>query len=492
MQYKYLALAILITLFQSNAYSLDLTNPYGIATNGNYLYIADTGNCRILRCNLDGSNPLTFGNLGKGAGEFMHPQGIGVTPAGDIYVVDTGNHRIQKLKDNGTSITFVKTIGSEGQSPDQFLLPRDIAIDFKKKYFLVCDSANQRISKFDLDGNPINSFSNGNSFGEWGTQSGMLWHSYGIDLDNDGNIYVADTYNHRIQKFSPDGKATLNFGGMGQGEGQFIMPADVVVDKEGYILVIDTENHRVQKFSPKGIYIELYGKYGIEKGNLFLPQKGVISIENKLYVIDSTLSRFEVFNISTYITDVSASPMLFSPNSDGKFDTTTISYTIPETAHVTINIYDKDGNLVRNLVNEDRPAGTQTKVWDGKDDSDKVVADGEYTYVINAVNALNYHAPQKKGNVWIDNSPPEITNQKATPDIVIVGNTVTLTAQITDVNGIASATINLMPILNNSNQPMFDDGTYGDEIANDGVYSYKTTIPNSVLCGVKSLIIRAE
>ncbi|MEW6609717.1 MAG: choice-of-anchor X domain-containing protein, partial [bacterium] len=77
------------------------------------------------------------------------------------------------------------------------------------------------------------------------------------------------------------------------------------------------------------------------------------------------------------------------------------------------------------------------------------------------------------------------------PETVIVGNTITLTAQIKDVNVVASATINLMPILNNANQPMFDDGTNGDEIANDGIYTYKTTIPNSVLCGVKNLVITA-
>ncbi|MEW6609980.1 MAG: FlgD immunoglobulin-like domain containing protein, partial [bacterium] len=251
------------------------------------------------------------------------------------------------------------------------------------------------------------------------------------------------------------------------------------------------DNHRLQKFDPSGNHLEVIGSMGQGKGRFLTPQKLAIH-QNKLYVVDSNNNNLQIFDISTYITDVSAAPTLFSPNDDGKFDTTTISYTIPETAHVTINIYDKDGNLIRNLVNEDRPAGTQTKVWDGKDDSARIVADGEYTYVINAVNALNYHAPQKKGSVWIDNTPPQISYQKATPETVIVGNTITLTAQIKDVNVVASATINLMPILNNANQPMFDDGTYGDEIANDEVYTYKTTIPGSVSCGVKSLIIRAE
>ncbi|MEW6104419.1 MAG: NHL repeat-containing protein, partial [bacterium] len=329
---KQIFLAIFTLLFQVKGYSLDLNNPYGIATNGNYLYIADTGNCRIVRCNLDGSNPLVYGDVGKGEGKFMQPQGIGVTPQGDIYVVDTGNHRIQKLKDNGTSISFVKTIGSEGNGVGQFFLPRDIAIDFRNGYFLICDSFNQRISKFSLDGNPINSFSGSNSFGQWGTQTGKLWHPYGIDIDNQGNIYVADTYNHRIQKFSPDGNYLLSFGARGQEDGQFAMPQDVVVDSEGYILAIDTENHRVCKFSPNGIYMESYGRYSLGKGGLLQPQKGVIAQDNKLYVIDSTGCKFEAFNIGTYITFVSCLPSIFSPNNDGAFDNATISYTIPEQA----------------------------------------------------------------------------------------------------------------------------------------------------------------
>ncbi|MEW6104111.1 MAG: 6-bladed beta-propeller, partial [bacterium] len=437
--FRVLFMGISLVVLKTNLYGLDLNNPYGIATNGNYLYIADTGNCRIVRCNLDGSNPLVYGDVGKGEGKFMQPQGIGVTPQGDIYVVDTGNHRIQKLKDNGTTISFVKTIGQEGEGIVQFLLPRDIAIDFRNGYFLVCDSFNQRISKFSLDGNPINSFSGSNSFGQWGTQTGKLWHPYGIDIDNQGNIYVADTYNHRIQKFSSQGSYILSFGKMGQGEGEFLMPCDVVVDNDGYISVIDTENQRVQKFSSSGGYIEFYGKPGQGKGKLMHPQKGIIAKDGNLYVVDSTGNKFEAFNIGTYITFVSCLPSIFSPNNDGAFDNATISYTIPEQARITINIYDSNGALVRNLIDAERASGQQSEVWNGKDNSSVILSDGKYTYVINALNSLNYRPPQKKGEVNIDNTPPAITNLEALPNIVAPGKQVNLRACITDnLSGIAS------------------------------------------------------
>ncbi len=72
----------------------------------------------------------------------------------------------------------------------------------------------------------------------------------GVAVDGDGNVFVADFYNHRIQKFSPKGDFLTSIGEPGNGPGQFDRPTDVVVDAEGNLYVVDFGNDRIQKFSP--------------------------------------------------------------------------------------------------------------------------------------------------------------------------------------------------------------------------------------------------
>jgi len=95
--------------------------------------------------------------------------------------------------------------------------------------------------------------------------------------------------------------------------------------------------------------------------------------------------------------------------------------------------------------------------------------------------------------VTIDLNPPNIINFQVVPESVASGETITITAKVEDEgSGVKSVTIHLNPIGGDSNQQMYDDGTHGDEISNDGVYTYKTTISESVLSGIKKLIITTE
>jgi len=69
-----------------------------------------------------------------------------------------------------------------------------------------------------------------------------------VAVDSKGNVYVADTFNYRIQKFDTKGKHITSWGSNGTGDGQFATPNDVAVDSEGNIYVADTNNYRIQKF----------------------------------------------------------------------------------------------------------------------------------------------------------------------------------------------------------------------------------------------------
>ncbi|HDH10830.1 MAG TPA: 6-bladed beta-propeller [Nitrospirae bacterium] len=366
----------------------ELRNPYGLDVDeaSGDIYISDTGNGKIKKFNRFGDYINSFGIEGTGAGEFRAPQGVAFDSANNvIYVVDTANHRIQKFQ--AGAYTFLLSFGSEGSGDGQLQVPRDIEVDSSGNVY-VCDSGNNRISKFDSSGNWLSNIGENDS----------LVSPYGIDLDSGGNIYVADTYNHRIVKFAPDGTFLMQFGSEGTGAGEFTYPRDAAVDNSGNIYVADTENYRIQKFDSSGTYINSFGVF-IE---FLSPQKLLIDSNNELYVIDSNTNKLRVYDVTTYITDVYADPYQFSPDGDGFADTTSIHYTIPEPAQITITIYDENNNPVRDLITgAQRVTDENTEVWDGKDNGATAVSAGVYTFKIDATNAVNYHAPQQTGTVTV-------------------------------------------------------------------------------------------
>jgi len=121
------------------------------------------------------------------------------------------------------------------------------------------------------------------------------------------------------------------------------------------------------------------------------------------------------------ISDYIASPDALSPNGDGVRDVTNIIYNIshnlPGDLKVTIKIYDCASVLIKTLVDEDlRSQGTNSEIWDGKNEAGNVVSDGRYTYKINAVDQLGIPAEQKEGTVVVDTVPPVVFSLAASPD----------------------------------------------------------------------------
>ena len=106
----------------------------------------------------------------------------------------------------------------------------------------VVDTGNDRIQKFD---------SNGKCLTYWGSQSGerQFINPLGIAVDSSNNVYVADTGNDRIQKFDSNGTYLTQWGSKGEYTGQFRSPHGVTVDSLGNVYVVDGDNHRIEKFS---------------------------------------------------------------------------------------------------------------------------------------------------------------------------------------------------------------------------------------------------
>jgi len=107
----------------------------------------------------------------------------------------------------------------------------------------------------------------------------------GLAVDAQDNVYVADTCNNRIQKFTSEGEFLDTFGSIGAGEGQFLWPYDIAVDREGYIYVADSGNCRIQKFTTK-VFSSAVGLQSSLEGQLMYPHGLDLDAEGNVYVGD--------------------------------------------------------------------------------------------------------------------------------------------------------------------------------------------------------------
>ena len=152
----------------------------------------------------------------------------------------------------------------------------------------------------------------GNAQAQLGTAvRGELWQPAGLSVDKDGNLWVADGRNNRIQEFDAQGKYVASFGHAGADPGGLNEPWGVAVDDEGYIYVADTWNHRIQKFSPDFGFVASWGVPGTDTSNplnLFGPRDIAIAADGTLWVTDTGNQRVLHFSRDGEPLDAGGSP----------------------------------------------------------------------------------------------------------------------------------------------------------------------------------------
>ncbi len=280
---------------------------------------------------------LSWGSRGSGPGQFIDPRGLAVDREGNVYVADGGNHRIQKFDPNGR---FLLQWGGQGNAPGQFQEPWGIAVD-KDGNVYVADTWNHRIQKFDPNGRFLIQWGTyGNTQGTLGP-SDVFWGPRDIAIDEEGNLYVTDTGNKRVMKFTPDGGFLGQWGGLGKEVGEFDEPVGIAIDEKGCIYVADTWNRRIQKFDEnfnflaewpihgwestsvvnkpylaagkgrvyatdpegyrvlvfdeEGKFVATFGEYGLDASSFALPIGVDIDAEGNIYVVDSGNNRVMKF-----------------------------------------------------------------------------------------------------------------------------------------------------------------------------------------------------
>ena len=108
-------------------------------------------------------------------------------------------------------------------------------------------------------------------------------------------MYISDTYNHRIQVFTKDGRFLRNWGGFGSDEGKFNLPWHLTVDRENNVYVADWRNSRVQKFSSDGDFLASFGAPGSGEGELHRPSSVAVDNDGDVYVTDWEIHQLIVY-----------------------------------------------------------------------------------------------------------------------------------------------------------------------------------------------------
>ena len=227
------------------------------------------------------------------AGGLNAPRNMAIGKDGSIYVADTGNSRIVKYNSKGE---FVTTWGSRtpgGQTPaapGTFVEPWGIAVDGDGN-ILVADTWNHRIQKFD---------SVGKFLLQWGVTGvaadglDRMWGPRDLAVAPDGKIYVTDTGNKRVVAFSSEGKGLFEF--KASGDAKLDEPVGIVVGPNGNVYIADTWNTRVAIFTPDGNYVSSFLVQGWKSDSIDDKPYLVVGSDNRIYVTDPEGYRVVVFS----------------------------------------------------------------------------------------------------------------------------------------------------------------------------------------------------
>jgi DNA-binding beta-propeller fold protein YncE len=187
-----------------------------------------------------------------------------------------------------TDIVLVKKWGEFGDKPGQFKFPTMVAADGNGDVYVV-DQHNHRIQKFDSDGNFIL------MWGKAGAGPGEFNYPYGVAVDSKNNVYVSDMNNNRIQKFSPAGAFLAEAGSYGTADAQLKYPYGITVDDKDVVYVIDAFNYKIKKFDSNLRFVGQWGSQEAIGIKLYMPHEIAVMKDGNILLSDRQNHRLSIF-----------------------------------------------------------------------------------------------------------------------------------------------------------------------------------------------------
>ena len=225
-----------------------------------------------------------FGEIGGGEGQFLEPEGLAVDMSGNLFVVDTGNNRVQKLAADGT---FLLEVGGSGWEDGQFDKPGGIATG-KGLEVYVADSRNRRIQVFNLNLRLLSVI--GGRDVDSPIDLGTLG---GIAVSDVDEVLVTDIDADQLVQIDTYSRIDRSFGGFGYGAGNLRRPLGVAIEGRKAVYVCDSENDRIAVFDRFGNFQKAIGE-----DVLMQPSAACLGPERTLIVADTGHHRIVVFDLN--------------------------------------------------------------------------------------------------------------------------------------------------------------------------------------------------
>lgn len=263
-----------------------LVVPYGIAIDSKgRVYVADS-KVRAIFIFDTKTKHVDFIKNGVHA-RFTRMTGLAMDDGDRLFVSDSEARRV---------IVFDPQHKVEGSIGGMFESPGGLAVDNENRFLYVADAGLDQIMVFDADP-PYKLIRVMGTSGKDHSLTGEGDFSMpsNVALDKDGNLYVSDTWNNRIQIFDADGKFIRAFGKAGDGPGYFARPKGIAVDSDGHIWVADAVQNRVQVFTPEGQLLIHMGGHGMLPGQFRTLAGLAIDKNNRVFTTEQFPGRLQMF-----------------------------------------------------------------------------------------------------------------------------------------------------------------------------------------------------
>jgi DNA-binding beta-propeller fold protein YncE len=262
--------------------AVSMVAPYSVETDSaGRLYTVDTFLRTVLVFDVKDNAYYPFSSKNS---KLMSPIDVAIDEnRGNIYVSDSQGGVVKIFQDRGK-----KLVGEIGKGVLQ--RPTGIAVNPNTFELIVVDTKLATIFRYDL-----NNYQLKGKFGVRGVADGQLNYPTNVYVAGDGNIFVTDALNFRIQVFSAEGRFLRKFGRAGDNPGYFARPRGVAVDSDGNIYVVDGLFDNVQIFDKNFRLLMAFGSPGNGYGQFWLPAGIYIDPNDTIYVSDNYNKRVQIF-----------------------------------------------------------------------------------------------------------------------------------------------------------------------------------------------------
>ncbi len=274
-------------------FPFQLISPYGIAIDSKgTVYVADQRVGAVFMFNTETREVHLIRN-GRDA-KFGLINGVAIDDGDRLFVSDGKLRRV---------LVFDATHKVEGVVDEGMVDPVGLAIDTENRFLYVVDTQQDQVLVYDADSYKLLRRIGTGGKNHFLTDPGDFGAPSNVALDKDGNVYVTDTMNNRVEIFDADGNFISLFGKHGDGPGYFARPKGIAVDCDGHIWVVDQMEDRVQVFNREGQLLTYFGEHGNYPGEFASAAGIAIDKQNRVFVTDEYPGRVQMFR---YITDAEA------------------------------------------------------------------------------------------------------------------------------------------------------------------------------------------